>query len=579
MPAAPASDVSREPFLRQIGAFGGVYWAANWMELVERFAYYGVRVVVPIFMVLSLEAGGPGFSFSEKGELFAMWALVQSFVPIFSGGFADRYGYKLNIAWATVFKIIGYLLMGFCTPLAVLLVDVPLAEARAQGNDSAKEIFYAGAMLLAFGTAIFKPGVQGLIANRMPKQSASLGWALFYQMVNIGGFMGPLIAGYLRVLEFEYVFVACSFGIALNFVPLLFFKEPEHHGALNQAGPAKLVTDALRGLLDPRLFFFTVAFAGFWLMFYQLFDILPNFINQWIDSRGAADLLASAFGAGSVPTVNGGNLTQEWLINLNALQISLLAFAVGYLTGKIRSLTAIIVGILVSAVGIYMLGMNMSGWWILLAIAVFSFGEMAASPTKMRYLASIAPPGKEGQYMGYVNMTVGIGWSVGSIVAGDWYEKHGDKIELARQHLVEHAGLDAGTVTALQREKVMDLFERTLGVDGWQAREMLWQAYEPYSMWSLFTGIGIVSMLGIVAYNWLLQRAEAEPGHSFNTRGHLWVRAALLPIVGVFAYACVERFSLALFLLACMFGMMLVASFFPERRRHDAGALPATQRS
>ncbi len=83
------------------------------MELVERFAYYGVRVVLPVFMVTAFEAGGPQLDHLQKGTIYSIWALVQSFVPIFSGGFADRYGYKLNIALSTVLKIIGYVLMGY----------------------------------------------------------------------------------------------------------------------------------------------------------------------------------------------------------------------------------------------------------------------------------------------------------------------------------------------------------------------------------------------------------------------------------------------------------------------------------
>ncbi|MEM7235494.1 MAG: hypothetical protein AAF517_25195 [Planctomycetota bacterium] len=65
-------------------------------------------------------------------------------------------------------------------------------------------------MLLALGTAVFKPGVQGLIAVRLPDKSSSLGWGLFYQVVNIGGFLGPLVAGYLRVLAWEHVFLTCE---------------------------------------------------------------------------------------------------------------------------------------------------------------------------------------------------------------------------------------------------------------------------------------------------------------------------------------------------------------------------------
>ncbi|MBX5480758.1 MAG: hypothetical protein IRZ16_02750 [Myxococcaceae bacterium] len=357
-------------------------------------------------------------------------------------------------------------------------------------------------------------------------------------------------------------------------MPLFFFREPEHHGEVNRASPWELLQQAVRGLLEPRLFFFTVAFAGFWLMFYQLFDILPNFIDDWVDSRAPAAFLAGLLGAQAVPTINGGNLTQEWIINFNARLISLFAFTVGYVTGKIRSLTAIVVGIALSAVAIYALGMSMSGWWILGAIGLFSIGEMTASPTKMRYLASIAPPGKEGLYMGYVNMTVGIGWSIGSIVAGEWYQRHGDKVELAKRYLVEKAGVPKGTVGALQKTEVLPFFEKHLGVDAWGARQLLWDHFDPAGMWLMFTAIGVAAGIAILGYDRLCRAADARPDHSFNLRGHLWVRALLVPIVGALLVGCWFRPSLALGIQAGMFALLLVASFFPERRPGPAGDAP-----
>ncbi|GMV43996.1 MAG: hypothetical protein AMXMBFR64_57120 [Myxococcales bacterium] len=534
---------SKESFWTQLKSFGSVYWIANWIELVERFAYYGVRVVLPVFMVLAAGDGGPQLDHRQKGTIFAVWAIVQSFVPILSGGFADRYGYKINIALATVLKIFGYLLMGYSVHLAELLAGMPLAEARAAGSDLAYELFFSGAMLLAFGTAIFKPGVQGLIANQMPKGAESLGWGLFYQMVNIGGFVGPLLAGYLRVLDWTYVFLLCSAGIALNFIPLFFFKEPAHVGQDQEhQGPMRVMYNAMRGLLEPRLFFFTIAFAGFWLMFFQLFDILPNFIDDWVDSRGAASALKSIVPESWVPTINEGNLTQEWIINLNALLISLLAFAVGYVTGKVRALNAIIVGIAISAGGIYMLGLSLSGWWILLAIAIFSVGEMSASPTKMRYLASLAPPGKAGLYMGYTNFTVGIGWSIGSIVAGNWYEEHGDKINLAKKYLVEKAGVTEAALKNVDRGDLMAFFEKTVGVDAWKTRELLWEAYEPQSMWLLFMVIGVCSMAAIMLYTFVVRGANANPAHPLNTRGSAIVKGFLIPITGLFLYFTVTSY-------------------------------------
>lgn len=629
-PSSTATD-SKAPLLEQIGRFSTIFWIANWMELVERFAYYGVRVVLPVFMVAAFEQGGPEFTHIQKGTIYAIWALVQSFVPIFTGGFADRYGYKLNIAISTVLKIIGYMLMGYCIMIAEDLAGMTLSEARPLGADQTYEIFFAGAMFLALGTAIFKPGLQGLIANQMPKENAALGWGMFYQMVNIGGFIGPMVAGVLRVLDWSHVFLACAIGISLNFIPLFFFKEPKHHGDDNdERGIGTVLLQAVRGLLEPRLFFFTIAFAGFWLMFYQLFDILPNFIDDWIDSRSAANLLkgsiegiplfhilgtvilmvggiifmtkranrnpmgargsiawlaaaALAFAthylwpemfekagpALTVPTVGGGNLTQEWMLNFNALLISIFAFAMGFITGKVRALNAIIVGIAISAVAIYALGMSMSGWWILAMIGLFSMGEMTASPTKMRYVASIAPAGKEGLYMGYVNFTVGIGWSIGSVIAGEMYQTGGDKIVLARRYLVDHVGIAAEKVADISRNDVLPFFEQTVGVDAWGVRDLLWEKYTPYEMWSVFTWIGVVSMFGIMLYNKVTTAADRDPNHSFNTNGHNWVRMALVPIVLAFVWATFDNLvlkgkevqdSLAVIVQAVMFGMMLVVS-------------------
>ena len=564
--AAPqdSTELSAEPFRKQFASLSRVYWIANWMELVERFAYNGARVVLPVFIVAAFQEGGPELTQIQKGQIYGVWAVVQSFIPILSGGFADRYGYKINIAVSTVLKIIGYLIMGYTVLLSEMLCGMPLSEARPLGTDSAYGIFFAGAMFLAFGTAIFKPGVQGLIAAQMPKNAASLGWGLFYQMVNVGGFLGPLMAGYLRVLEWEYVFLACSAGIALNFIPLMFFKEPARPEEVTTTGPGVLLYRAVKGLLEPRLFFFTISFAGFWLMFYQLFDILPNFIDDWVDSRMVAQFLSNIFGTDLVPTVNGGNLTQEWMINVNAALISLLAFVVGYLTGKMRSLTAIIVGIAVSAVGIYALGMSMSGWWIIGAICLFSLGEMLASPTKMRYLAGIAPPGREGLYMGYVNFTVGIGWSIGSIIAGNLYQENGDKTVLAKRYLIEQHNVPAAEVNALSKFDVLPFFERTVGVDAWETRQLLWEAYEPWSMWLIFTMIGVASMFAIMVYNRVVTAADANPAHSWNAStgsGNTGVRAFLIPICILLFAATVYEPSLALALNTAFFLLMLVVSF------------------
>jgi len=565
------SEVSREPLLRQLRSFGYVYWVANWIELVERFAWCGVRVIAPVFIVAAFEEGGPELNQIQKGEIFAVWAVIQSFVPILSGGFADRFGYKINIACSVALTVLGYLVMGHSVVAAQWWAGMGLREARSLGIDHAYAFFFIGASLVGFGTAIFKPGLQGLLANRIPQSAASRGWGMFYQVVNIGGGFGPLLAGPLhKNWGWNSVFYVCAAALSLNLIPLFFFREPRRpHDPNRVSNPFILLYRAVQGLLDPRLFFFTVSFAGFWLMYFQLFDVLPNFINDWIDSRSPARALQSVLGTTVMSHVvtEDGNLPQEWIIFVNFFLISVLAFAVSYFTGRMRSLPAIVIGIAMAAAATCALGFTMNGWWTILAIAVFSFGEMMASPTQMRYLSGIAPANKKGQFMGYAGFSVGMGWSIGSIVGGHLYENLGDKVVLARNYLVEHEGMARRTVDAIAKNDLLPFFQKRLGIDAWETRRLLWETYEPYWMWLIFALIGLGAMAALVVYDRAVRAADARPAHPMNTHGRRWTGALLFPITLALAGATYYQWRVletpapGLSLVTGFFVLMAVVSF------------------
>lgn len=585
--SAPSAPDPSDTMIGQFKSLHTVFWLASWMELIERFSYYGVRVMMPVFMVAAIGEGGPELDQIQKGSLFAVWAIVQSFVPILSGGFADRYGYKVNIAVATAGKIIGYLIMAYCIPLAEMLAGMPLAEARALGIDQAYGILFVGAMFVAFGTAIFKPGIGGLIASQLNDKNSSLGWSVFYQLVNVGGFFGPLAAGYLRVIDWEWVFILCSGAVALNFIPLFFFKEPARLATAEdeeKPGPLKMLFESLRGLLEPRIFFLTLSFAGFWLMTFQLFDILPNFIDDWVDSRHLAAALASVIGEGVVPTVNGGNLTQEWMINFNALMVSLGTFMMGYFTRKIPTLVTIIMGVGMAIVATYGLGLSMGGWFILGCIGLFSLGEMMSGPGFSRYIVDIAPKGREGLYIGFSNFTVGIGWSIGSILAGHLYESGGDKVVLAKRYLINKLGMSPDEVATLPKEEVVPKLAEMAGTDLFGARDLLWNTYEPYSMWAIFAAIGLAALVMLTIYNKVINAANKDPHHNFNLYGDRWVKSLLIPITITLIAVTTWRMgldsqaedsnwpsvilsNLGLALNATFFSVMLIISFLPKAQR------------
>jgi POT family proton-dependent oligopeptide transporter len=110
----------------------------------ERLAYYGVRLVIPIYIASSEDPGGLHFTNADKGTILMVWALVQTLLPMVTGGYADRYGRKLTIGVSIAIKICGYLLM---------------ATQRSYAG------FMIGCIVLATGTAVFKPGVWGTLSR------------------------------------------------------------------------------------------------------------------------------------------------------------------------------------------------------------------------------------------------------------------------------------------------------------------------------------------------------------------------------------------------------------------------------
>lgn len=550
--------------MAQLRLLSSTYWVSNGIELLERLAYYGLRTVLPIYMLLAVEQGGPQFDNLQKGAIFAWWAAVQSFVPVFSGGYADRFGFKRTIAVSIGLYVLGFVMMSFNLEIGAALSNG--ASVGVPGHPAVYNAFIAGATLVALGAAVFKPGLQGLIATQVDERTGAFAWGIFYQVVNIGGFLGPILAGYLRVLDWKYVFWACSVIASLNWLVLLAVREPER-APQPKATWGELLMVPVRGvggILEPRLFAFLAVFSGFWAMFYQLFDLLPVFIEDWVDTSGIYAALAvpgfALFGS-TPPAAWDGRIPQEFMVNMNAGMIMLLAFAAGYLTGFFRSMTNMIVGILISALGIFLLG-TMNGWATLGAIVVFSIGEMLASPTKMRFVAQLAPPEKKGLYLGYVNATTGIGWSIGSIVAGSLYEEGGDKVVLARRYLVEQVGTDAATVEGLAKTEVMPYLIERMGTSEEAVRTILWTTYEPAAIWNTFVLIGLTSMIGLVFLDAITRRTLAQE------------EAALIVLTTAVTGVCYGVGFGALF-FGLMAGRRVVATVWPASRPEHAAWLAA----
>jgi len=475
---AASTDISDR---RTIMGFTIGYWMLNVIEMFERLAYYSVRSVVALYIMQADDPHGLHFTAADKGTIYAFWFAFQSILPTFTGGFADRYGYKRTIAVSIAIKIVGYLLM---------------ATQREFWP------FTFGCLVLAFGTAIFKPGLQGTLLRTLKKENSSIGWGTFYMLVNIGGFLGPPLAHFLYGWSWPAVFYGCAAIVSLNLLMLLTYPEV-HAGGDQTGGVREVAARTLRELAQPRLAVFILVMAGFWLMFNQLFDMLPNFIVDWVDSSSivAALNLPAMF---TTETSRGTMIAQEWMINANSGLIILGVIWVSHLVARMRRVHSIFIGTVIASLGLVAAGFTMSGYLCILGILMFSVGEMLASPKMNDYLGVIAPEGQKALYMGYANMPTAIGWAIGSILAGHIYENQGDKANLALRYLAEQ-GLPAD----VPRNQAMEALQAALQLDARQATELLWHTYHPYELWYPFAAVGIASAVGIFFYARWAKKYEA----------------------------------------------------------------------
>lgn len=498
-PSISAKDVKQLGIWAALGSLSYVFWVCGGMEMVERLAYYGVRQVSSLYATDAVSNGGLGLEGSEIGTIFAVWALVQCFVPVLTGGISDRVGYKETIFASTVIKILGYLTMAWF--------------ATYWG-------FMAGAMILAFGTGIFKPGIQATIVKSTNRQNSSMAWGVFYQTVNIGGFIGPLFAAHLRQLQWDYVFYACAAIIALNFLLLLTYKEQDKDARLEHRRKVKagevneesLWLDSLKELGRPIMIWYIVLFSGFWFMLNAFWDVGPLFFRDWVDTGVMVRAMFGEDGTSSWfwkfifgMTQDGKTILPEGLVNLNAMLIMFVCFVVAGWSALMRATTSMALGTFLAAATLLTFGGFNSIWLVVVAIVCFSIGEMLSSPKCSEYLGNIAPPQKKAMYLGFSQLPLGIGWILEGYFGQVLYADFGAKDTIARQTLLD-GGMSQVDVAAVP---IGEAFQKLMEVTGQTADALtaqLYMANDVGGAWYIMGAVGIVSAAGMYVYGrWTYQ--------------------------------------------------------------------------
>lgn len=528
--AVPATQTEQQKSQNWLAPF----FELNFIEMMERLAYNSVRVVAPIYIMQADNVGGLHLTAAAKGTLYAWWAVVQCFLPIITGGFADRYGYKKMMVISVAMMSLGYLLMAFLRDLASLdALSAWLAFDGVNGNYLG---FLAGITVFATGSALFKPGIQGALSHTLPKEKSSLGWGVFYWVVNIGALIGHYIPvvflsenfmadtlGVANSVErWRLVFIISAAMILVNFLPLLFFKDTPS-GASKTLGIGRVLINAIKDIFQPRLLTWILIMSGFWLMMFQLWDLQPNFLEDWVSSANVAAtanaVLPESISKYFVETLADGTLRvpQAVLISANATFIILGVVGVSWITRKMRTLDAMIFGMAMATIGVVVAGYTQNAWFFLVGVLFFSLGEMFTGPKKSQYLSEIAPSDKKGVYLAYINIPVGVGIFAGSKLAGLIYGNVGEKATLALRYIAEKRGIEwrpfVDSVSGLEqtlgitRNEAMPALEKMMNLSSQEATTLLWDTYSPnLTVWLPFAAIGVVSAIALIVFSQMAKK-------------------------------------------------------------------------
>src|SRR6202171_4116998 len=361
--------------LAEIGdGFERPFWVANISELFERLSYYAAFASLARYLHETLS-----FPAAQASSLTGLFGGLVWFLAAFGGTLADRLGFRRSLSVAYFILSGSYFLLGSLGSswLAPVRNAVPLWL-----------LVGFVLMLPALGIALVKPCVVGTTARASKENVRSIGYSIYYTLVNIGGAAGPYVASWVHQhLSVENVFRVAALSVfAMFFAVLLFFKEPQ--GARETQAPTvkEVAKNFLTVISNPQFMIFLLIFSGYWIVYWQEFIILPIYVHDYVNSSTDTELMLVT-----------GPLT------VIALQLLM-----SFLMKNVAAFKAITLGTLVSALAWLILIVHPTPAMAVVTLFAVSLGEIIQSPRYYEYISRLAPAGQQGTYMGFAFLTVGM---------------------------------------------------------------------------------------------------------------------------------------------------------------------------
>jgi len=370
------------------GGFSRTFWVANVLELFERFSFYGSKIVLAVFLAETVGLGPFGVS------LVGFYGFAVFCLPIVAGPFVDRYGFKKSLAACFAIFSVGYFLIG----LSGLPMGQPLVHAVG-----AKAWVVFALLVTAVGGSLIKPCIVGTVARTTTPETKSLGYSIYYTLVNVGGWLGPVLASQVRVsLGIAQVLVGASLtSFALFVGTLVFYREPEGPPEGEKRTLGKVMRDAALVFGNLRFMGFLVIFSGFWVMFWQVYDLFPFYVRDVLH----------------VPRF-------ELIGSLESFSVIFLTVPVAALMKKLRAVPQMTLGLAVGSCSWLVLVFFQTWQAAALAMFLLALGEVLQAPRYYEYVADLAPREQVGTFMGFAFLPIAIGALVAGPLGGLLLQKY-----------------------------------------------------------------------------------------------------------------------------------------------------------
>ncbi|TWX54073.1 peptide MFS transporter [Colwellia hornerae] len=426
-------------------------------EMWERMSYYGMRMLLVLFMTATLQEGGLGLTVASAAAIYGLYTGSVYFMGLPGGWIADRLiGGQKAVWYGAIIIMIGHIILA-----------IP--------NDTT---FFIGLIVVILGTGLLKPNIGAMVGQLYSDEDVrrDSGYAIYYMGINLGSVIGYAVCGYLMEnVGWHWAFGAAAVGMALGLIQYK-ITTPKLQGigekpVYPMSDKAQKTSWAIIGIVLAFVTYATfqglitivpvtvaqyvaVAFSTIFVIYYAVIYFGSNLTQNEKKKLWALLLICIASAcfwsgfeqAGSSMNLFARDYTDRvigsfeiptgWFQSANSFFIVLLSpfFAALWINLGKRLVSPsygikCAVGLIIMASGFIVMffaaqyaasGMKVAPYWLVATYFLHTVGELCLSPVALSAVSKLSPKRFAGQMMGVFVLTYSIGNIISGLLAGNY---------------------------------------------------------------------------------------------------------------------------------------------------------------